>query len=163
MGGECMYQVMDVARFIVNYSIEIRKPVSNLKLQKLLYFVQVTFLGQLGVPCYTEPVVHWRHGPVVECVYQKYRSYGADSITDQELEYYEFQFDLDTMSVTTQRRTYREDIFENYHLNLIRSVVEKYQDVSPWEMVDLTHQEAAWMNTDRNEEITIDMMKKYYH
>ena len=58
-----MDQVMDVARFIVNYSIEIRKPVSNLKLQKLLYFVQVTFLGQLGVPCYTEPVVHWRHGP----------------------------------------------------------------------------------------------------
>lgn len=144
-----MDQVMDVARFIVNYSIEIRKPVSNLKLQKLLYFVQVTFLGQLGVPCYTEPVVHCRHGP--------------DSITDQELEYYEFQFDLDTMSVTTQRRTYREDIFENYHLNLIRYVVEKYQDVSPWEMVDLTHQEAAWMITDRNEEITIDMMKMYYH
>ena len=158
-----MYQVMDVARFIVNYSIEIGKPVSNLKLQKLLYFVQVTFLGCLGVPCYGEPVVHWRHGPVVECVYQKYRSYGADSIRDKELEYYDFQFDMNTMSIITRRRTYNEDIFEDSHQRLIKSVVDKYQDVSPWEMVDLTHQEEAWIHTDRNEEITIDMMKKCYH
>ena len=35
-----MYDVMDVARLIINYSIKIRRPVSNLKLQKLLYFVQ---------------------------------------------------------------------------------------------------------------------------
>ena len=31
-----MYDVMDVARLIINYSIKIRRPVSNLKLQQLL-------------------------------------------------------------------------------------------------------------------------------
>ena len=30
-GGERVYNVMDVARYITNYSIEIGRPVSNLK------------------------------------------------------------------------------------------------------------------------------------
>ena len=35
-----MYNVKDIAKYIISYSYEQNKPVSNLKLQKLLYFVQ---------------------------------------------------------------------------------------------------------------------------
>lgn len=156
-----MYKVMDVARFIVNYSIEIGKPVSNLKLQKLLYFVQVAFICQLGVPCYEEPIMHWRHGPVVESVYQKYKAYGAENITDKEEEYLEFSFDLETMSFGAERKKYDENIFKSEHLKIIKAVVDKYKDEPPWNMVDLTHKEKPWINTNRNEEITISMIKRY--
>ena len=157
-----MYNVMDVARVIVNYSIEIGKPVSNLKLQKLLYFVQVAFIREYGEPCFEEPIVHWRHGPVVESVYQKYKSYGAENITDKELEYYSFHFNLQTMSFTTEHNVYNENIFKFRDLSLIKYIVERYKDVSPWEMVELTHKEEPWKNTERNEEITISMIKRYY-
>lgn len=157
-----MYNVMDVARFIVNYSIEIGRPVSNLKLQKLLYFVQVAFISRYGVPCFDEPIVHWRHGPVVESVYQKYKAYGAENITDKELEYFSFYFDPETMSFVTKWKKYNENIFEFIHSVLIKSIVEQYKDVLPWDMVELTHKEEPWKKTDRNEEITVDMIKRYY-
>ena len=128
-----MYNVMDVARYMINYSIEIGRPVSNLKLQKLLYFVQVAFIRQYGIPCFEEPIIHWRHGPVVESVYQKYKAYGAEAITDKELEYFSFRYNMDLRSF-----------------------------VIPWDMVELTHQEEPWKRTDRNEVITIDMLRQNY-
>lgn len=161
-GGVDMYNVMDVARFIVNYSIDIGRPVSNLKLQKLLYFVQVAFINRYGEPCYEAPITHWRHGPVVESVYQKYKSYGAENIYDKELEYFSFRFDLEKMSFITERVVYSENIFEFHHAMLIKEIIEKYKEISPWDMVELTHQEEPWKMTNRNEEITLETMKQYY-
>ncbi len=157
-----MYDVMDVARLIINYSIKIRRPVSNLKLQKLLYFVQATFIGQYGEACFEEPIVHWRHGPVVESVYRKYKAYGAENIIEAELEYFSFYFDSQKMSFVTEKKIYDEKIFKYSHLLTIRNIIEQYKDVSPWEMVELTHNEAPWKNTDRNEEITVEMIKQHY-
>lgn len=157
-----MYNVMDVARFVVNYSIDIGRPVSNLKLQKLLYFIQVAFIRCYGVPCFDEPIVHWRHGPVVESVYQKYKAYGAENITDKENEYFSFSFDSKNMSFVTDRKLYNENIFRFMHLGLMKSIVEQYKDFLPWDMVELTHREGPWKETNRNEEITVDMIKRYY-
>lgn len=39
------YDVLEVSRHIINYSNRMRYGVSNLKLQKLLYFVQAYFLA----------------------------------------------------------------------------------------------------------------------
>lgn len=156
-----MYDVMDVARFIVNYSIDIGRPVSNLKLQKLLYFVQVAFISRYRVPCFGEPIVHWRHGPVVESVYQKYKAYGAENITDKEMEYFSFRFDSRSMTFVTETKKYSDNIFEYGHGLLIMATIEQYKDVSPWEMVELTHQEEPWKKTDRNDEITVDMIKQH--
>lgn len=152
---------MDVARFVVNYSIDIKRLVSNLKLQKLLYFIQVAFIRQYGVPCFGESIVHWRHGSVVESVYQKYKAYGADNITDKEIEYVSFDFDSETMSLVMEWKEYNENIFEPIHLRVIRSVVEQYKDVLPWDMVELTQQEEPWKRTKINDEITVDMIKQY--
>ena len=41
-GGK--YAVLDVARYAINYSWEINSPISNLKLQKILYLIQANFL-----------------------------------------------------------------------------------------------------------------------
>lgn len=39
-----MYNVLDISRYIINYSNDCNYIISNLKLQKLLYFIQVYFL-----------------------------------------------------------------------------------------------------------------------
>ncbi len=38
-----MYNALDVAKYIITYCKKNQKPISNLKLQKLLYFVQSQF------------------------------------------------------------------------------------------------------------------------
>lgn len=152
---------MDVARFIVNYSIDIERPVTNLKLQKLLYFIQKAFVKLYGKPCFVAPIHHWRHGSAIGIIYQKYRGYGINPIMEKETEYIEFNFDVDCMKFIMERRKYNEYIFHPKHLILIKSIIEKYQDISPWDMAKLTQQEEPWKRTKINDEITVDMIKQY--
>lgn len=51
-----MYGVLDVCRYIINYSNRKDYGVSNLKLQKLLYFIQAYFLinSSENKPCFSE-------------------------------------------------------------------------------------------------------------
>ena len=52
-----MNNVLDVCRYIINYSNKKDYVISNLKLQKILYFTQAFFLmnKENGEPCFTEP------------------------------------------------------------------------------------------------------------
>ena len=43
--------------------------ISNLKLLKLLYYAQGTFLALYGRPLFNESIEAWLHGPVVPDVY----------------------------------------------------------------------------------------------
>lgn len=61
-----MYDVLDVSYFIINYSNSKNYPISNLKLQKLLYFVQTYFLIIKDESCFTGDIVAWNIGPVVK-------------------------------------------------------------------------------------------------
>ena len=49
--------------------------ISNLKLQKLLYYAQGCTLALKNAPLFDDPIVAWQHGPVVESIYHKYKSY----------------------------------------------------------------------------------------
>ena len=40
-----MYDVLDIARFVINYCNDREYDISNLRLQKLLYFIQAYYLG----------------------------------------------------------------------------------------------------------------------
>ena len=61
-----------IAKFIIQSS---QTPISNLKLQKLLYYVQGWHLGIYGEPVFAEQIQAWIHGPVVPAVFQSYRHF----------------------------------------------------------------------------------------
>lgn len=48
-----MYSVLDVARYVVARSNR-AGTISNLKLQKVLYFIQAEFLVVQNMPCFAE-------------------------------------------------------------------------------------------------------------
>lgn len=60
--------------------------ISNLKLQKLLYYAQGSYLALTNEPLFNENILAWKHGPVVNEVYQVYKKYGSDGIPDNQLE-----------------------------------------------------------------------------
>ena len=64
-----------VAEALINLSHEKHDPVSNLKLQKLLYYAQAWYLALYGKPLFDDPIEAWVHGPVVPCVFRQYREY----------------------------------------------------------------------------------------
>lgn len=57
-----MYSVLDVARYVVARSNR-AGAISNLKLQKVLYFIQAEFLVVQNMPCFAEQIEAWDFGP----------------------------------------------------------------------------------------------------
>ena len=50
---EFMYDVQMIARDIINRCDERERPISNSKLQKILYFIQAAVLVNLDKPCFS--------------------------------------------------------------------------------------------------------------
>ena len=72
------YQAKEVARYIVDYCDEVlQKPISNLQLQKILYFVWIDYYREKGKELFTDNIYAWQLGPVVADVYFEYCSYGG--------------------------------------------------------------------------------------
>ncbi|BDS17298.1 DUF4065 domain-containing protein [Clostridium perfringens] len=135
-----MYRVVDVANYIINYSHEIGGSLTNLKLQKILYYVDAAFLVDTGSACFYEDFEHWRHGPVVPEIYSKYRKYLNSPIEEQQ----------------------EDSNISNEDREIINRVIEGNIKKDPWELVKRTHEEDPWVNTTTNEIITKNSIKQFF-
>ena len=158
-----MYRVLDVCRYIINYSNKEDYGVSNLKLQKLLYFIQVYFLmnSKNNEPCFSERIEAWDFGPVVPVAYHEYKQYGSTDIPSVE-SYIDFDVD-DPWSASMTK--YDEACISDEDKNLINAVVTKLADFSATDLVNITHNQAPWKDVYaqyENNEITISSMRKYF-
>ena len=71
-----IYEAIDVARFIINYGYEHYMFINNLKLQKLLYFIQLQFLIiDHKRPCFKDNIEACQFGVVIPNVYREYKHY----------------------------------------------------------------------------------------
>ncbi len=75
-----MYDIEDVVEYILYRSEKNKNIMSNLKLQKVLYFIQAEFLLYFGYRCFREEITAWDIGPVILPVYRKYAIYGMAHI-----------------------------------------------------------------------------------
>ena len=75
-----MYDALDVAKYIIRSEADSGRSVNNLRLQKLLYFVQVSFLIRRDEPCFDNRIEAWEWGPVVPEVYYKFSHWCGGAI-----------------------------------------------------------------------------------
>lgn len=76
------YSVCDISKYIIYYSNEKNYGITNLRLQKVLYFVQLYFMKILGTRCFGASLVAWDFGPVVPEIFRKYERFGGGQICD---------------------------------------------------------------------------------
>lgn len=155
------YNVIGVSQHVINYSIKNNKPVTNLKLQKILYYIQAAFLTEFNEECFEEDIQHWRHGPVIPKVYSEYKKYMDRGITDIQNEYSEIYLDKD-VKFSIRNIIYKEENFMKEDLDLMNKVIDSYLDMDPWDMVDKTHKEDPWLNTSSNDIISKSSIKDFF-
>ncbi len=67
-----------VANFFIQTAIDAGcTDLSQLKLQKLVYFAHGWHLGLSGNPLFSEPVQAWRYGPVIQSLRREFRAFGS--------------------------------------------------------------------------------------
>lgn len=76
-----MRKAKSVANYVIAYGMKIGHPVSNLQLQKILYYIQVHFLKKKGIPFFKDEIEAWQFGPVIPTVYYQYTAFGPAPIT----------------------------------------------------------------------------------
>lgn len=143
-----MHTASDVAKwFLRRNNIEMKMGdsdfISNLKLQKLLYYAQGTYLAMTENPLFCDEIVAWEHGPVVVSVYREYSQNGARGI-----EY------VDSLAPT---ESYSEE--EEAILNEVYAYFGQY---SAWKLRNMTHQETPWKTTARNGVIAPAVIQAYF-
>lgn len=111
----------------------------NLKLQKLLYYAQGCNLAINDEPLFNEKIYNWEHGPVVRDVYYSFNEYGSNPIKDVKPA---------TISEDTEK--------------ILEEVYEVFGKFSALELRRMTHQEAPWKNTNKNDEIKNGSIKDYF-
>jgi uncharacterized phage-associated protein len=115
--------------------------ISNLKLQKLLYYAQGGFLVVHDAPLFPEAIKAWEHGPVVPQVYHAYKEFGAGPIKVEQVDLAQYSAEV------------REVLDE------VNSV---YGQFTASKLRAMTHSEPPWRDTPLNEVISLDKMKEFF-
>lgn len=131
-----MYSALDIAKYIIWYCNNHKIGISNLKMQKILYFIQAEFLVELNMPCFKENIEAWDLGPVVPVVYHKYKAYGYSNIPSFSIDSHSFHF----------------SVLERDHLN---AMIEECGKYSASRLVEITHNQSPWKNVYRKYENNI--------
>lgn len=142
-----MYRALNVARYIIERCHLQNKTISNLKLQKILYFVQAEFLVSKNRPCFVERIEAWNFGPVVPEVYQQYKIFGSANIPVIGRR-------VNSVSIS------RED------KNLINGIVDECSRYSASSLVDITHHQKPWIEAyskpGYNNVISTESIREYF-
>lgn len=124
-----MYDARAIANTILLTARRHEIVLSNLKLQKLLYFVHGKYLVETGQPLIKGEFEAWQFGPVHPLVYSAFKDFGASDITG-------FAESLDPVLRT---RTPIAPILDPMVERHVAPVVWSLGRLSAGQLVDLTH------------------------
>lgn len=74
------YSASIIANAFVRLGIREGLPVTQMKLQKMVYFAHGYHLAEYGEPLIEENFEAWKFGPVVQPIYDLYKEYGISPI-----------------------------------------------------------------------------------
>jgi uncharacterized phage-associated protein len=138
------YKALDIANKILAKSSQSDSDelISNMKLQKLLYYMQGFYLAYFDKPLFDEEIEAWMYGPVVPSVYENFKSFGNAGISY-----------LDEV-VTLEPK--EESLF-----NEVYKVFGAYSAIG---LMDRTHSEKPWKDSTIGvgSIISKDSLKSYF-
>lgn len=156
-----IYRVLEVCRHVINYSNKQDYGISNLKLQKVLYFIQAYFLITNGAHCFAEEIEAWDFGPVVPEAYQEYKQYGSGDIPT--IESY-ILFNKNNIW-DSKRIKFNDNSITDRDKKIIDKVVDKFSDYSATDLVAITHRQLPWIDyyvEGKHNVIPCEAIKKFF-
>lgn len=157
-----VYNAIDVARYIINYNNKNLNGISNLKLQKILYFVQAYFLSTTNLPCFNDTIEAWGFGPVIPNVYHNFKQFGAMNIPSIET-YLEYKDKDNIWSV--EEKEFDDSIISPNDKEKINYTNNKLSKYSAYNLIDITHNQSPWKDVyikGNNNTIKNEAIKNYF-
>ncbi len=143
-----MCKVHYVADFFIDSALnDPENNMTNMRINKLLYFAQGWSLARYGKPLFTDEIEAWDYGPVVPPIYHRLKTSGRDKIKGVMDEDYASHF-------TKQESRLLIDILHAYDRYSTAGLVEMtHQPGTPWSLAK---------REGRGAIISKDSMKAYF-
>jgi uncharacterized phage-associated protein len=116
--------------------------ISNMKLQKMLYYMQGFHLAIFKKPFFEDDIVAWQYGPVVPDIYRRFSLNGAAAL-----------------SLPDNTEIVR---FDDNIENMFRQVVKEYGQFSAVKLMEMTHEENPWKTTEINGVISKNKLSRFF-
>ncbi len=137
-----------IANFFINFFHKHGDYLTNLKLQKLLYFSQAWHLAFYENPLFDDEIQAWVHGPVVPNIYRQFKKYEWHPIDEQPA----------------------EPKLNDSLVSYLKEIVDYYGNYSAYELEKITHTSKPWLlarkdlpdDAPSNEIISNESMRTYY-
>lgn len=137
---------MDIADEIITLSSNKGNAVSNLKLQKMMYFLNALSLVKDGVLLIDDgqKFEKWDYGPVIHSVYTEYSSNGRNEITEPKVHCY-FNFGEDGVLEPVEYE-FKEEDMNCRDRDFISQNIELFLCYTASQLVGFSHYEPQWQN-----------------
>lgn len=143
------YTAENVAKYVIYLASQAfvgdnkeREGITNLKLQKVLYFAQAYYLSKVGKPLFSDNIEAWEYGPVIPSIYHKFKSKGSNPIICEE--------DKSSLSLEDKET--------------LKKVWETFGGYSASRLVDIAHAHTPWKEANKSQSQIISQksIKEYY-
>lgn len=133
-----MYNAIDIARHIINYD-----DINNLKLQKILYFIQAHYLSKYNIQIFKENIYASEFGPVVWEVYREFSQFGSLDIPKID-NYFYYETPHNIWSI--KKIIYQDNILSKKDKNIINNIVDIFKNYHNHELNDIIFHQSPYYN-----------------
>ena len=135
------YQAKDIAEYFIwkSHTSE-QELLSNMKLQKLLYYAQGLYLAIGNGALFDDVIRAWNYGPVVPEIYHKYKINGKSGIAIKE--------------------GYTPEAIDPVTQEFLDEVYDVFGQFSAIRLMEISHQDECWKTAFPDGEITPESMEK---
>jgi uncharacterized phage-associated protein len=142
-----------VADYFLALANESEEPITNMKLNKLVYYTQAWHLALFNRPLFANEVEAWVHGPVVQTVYDTYKQFKWTPIITGDLNLEEIR-----QQFSSEQQELLDDITEIYFPKTAYALEQLTLSEDPW----IIAREGLAPYEPSHNIITQDSMKNYY-
>lgn len=132
---------MEVAKQLLYTGHSNNIEITNLKLQKLLHFANLTYISIKGEPLFPEKVKAWELGPVVGSVYHHYKSF-------------------ENGIICAECTDHSENTSDSILKSICDFVIEVFGVQPTSKLVDMTHRDPVYETSFRKEDKTMCYTQK---
>lgn len=136
-----MHNALNLSEYVVQRSEFKGNSITNLKLQKILYYLQGYSLREFDNPAFDSDIQKWMYGPVSVCSYFAYSSHDADPLETGRFEVAELS---------------------RKESDLYNKVIDACLEIPARQLVQMTLNEFPCACSKPYENITCQIMKNYF-
>lgn len=136
--GQNVIDVRAIANLVLDRADDLQFGISNMALNKIVYFVHCDFLLEKGSPLVGAKIEAWQHGPVFRELYQEFKKWDDSPIKSRANKVSPFTGELEVAEVTfgTDERIQVLELIDRYvrfSASYLRAL--SHVDGGPWDKV----------------------------